>query len=444
MAAQELTSLHLPVDLQGDLVLRAGLPEDADALAEFNGRIHGVDPQDAAGVAALTRDLMNGRHPTTGPADFTVVVERHTGKILSTLCLISQTWSYGGVPFGVGRPELVGTDPEYRGRGLIRRQFEVVHEWSLRRGQVVQVITGIPYYYRQFGYEMALELGASRSVGENMILPLKAEQKELYSFRPLGPGDLPELMACADQITRRDPLACLRDAAGWNYELRGKSAENFDRVQFYAILDSGGATLGFLGVPAFLWKNTQALTFYELKAGVSYLQVTPAVLRWLWALGQARSGEKNRCQMLNIRLGSQHPAYCAINPNLATALRPYAYYMRVADVCGFLKLIRPVLEQRLAASACAGHSGEYKIGFYRHGLRLVLDKGKISQIEPVRLYWDQYQAHFPDLTFLQLLFQYRSLEELRSQYTDLTAAWELHALLDVLFPKASSNVWAVT
>ena len=37
-----------------------------------------------------------------------------------------QTWTYGGVPFEVGRPELVATHPDYRRRGLVRAQFEAV------------------------------------------------------------------------------------------------------------------------------------------------------------------------------------------------------------------------------------------------------------------------------------------------------------------------------
>ena len=75
--------------------------------------------------------------------------------------LISQTWTYDGIPFGVGRPELVGTQPEYRKRGLVRAQFEVIHAFSAERGEMVQAITGIPFYYRQFGYEMAMGLGGA-------------------------------------------------------------------------------------------------------------------------------------------------------------------------------------------------------------------------------------------------------------------------------------------
>ena len=86
-----------------------------------------------------------------------------TGQIVSALCLIPQTWTYDRIVFGVGRPELVATDPRYRRRGLVRAQMDVVHEWSRERGHLVQAITGIPWYYRQFGYEMALALAGGRA-----------------------------------------------------------------------------------------------------------------------------------------------------------------------------------------------------------------------------------------------------------------------------------------
>ena len=113
-------------------------------------------------VAAWTHDLLTRPHPTLRPDDFTIVEETATGRIVSSLNLIPQTWSYEGIEFGVGRPELVGTLPEFRNRGLVRLQFEEIHKWSAERGDMVQAITGIPYYYRLFGYEMALDLAGRR------------------------------------------------------------------------------------------------------------------------------------------------------------------------------------------------------------------------------------------------------------------------------------------
>ncbi len=106
----------LPRELGNGLLLRWAVPQDADELAAFNVAIHSHNPDEPETfLAHWTRDLMNGRHPTTHADDFTVVVDRQNGdKIVSTLNLISQRWAYDGIEFGVGRPELVGTLPEYR------------------------------------------------------------------------------------------------------------------------------------------------------------------------------------------------------------------------------------------------------------------------------------------------------------------------------------------
>ena len=116
----------------------------------------------------------------------------------------------------------------------------------------------------------------------------------------------------------------------------------------------------------------------------------------------------------------------------------------IVDLPDFLWLIAPVLEQRLAESELVGHSAELKITFYRGGLRLVLDHGRIAAVEP----WtpaprEEVSARFPDLTFLQLLFGYRALEELEYAHADCGVNGDVWALFQVLFPKRASNIWAV-
>ncbi len=127
-----LGSDQIPLDLGDNLVLRFAQPEDIDAVAEFNARITD-DPE----ISVWTQDLMSGRHPTTQASDFTVVEDTHAKKIVSSMCLISQTWAYGGISFKLGRPELVMTDPAYRRRGLVRKQFEVIHALSISKGELM-------------------------------------------------------------------------------------------------------------------------------------------------------------------------------------------------------------------------------------------------------------------------------------------------------------------
>src|SRR5512143_932988 len=183
----EITRLPQPIlrELGDGLILRRSSPADADALADFCARVHsdaGPEEPDEQ-VRAWTHDLLAKPHPTFRADDFTVIAQAATGRIVSTMNLIPQTWTYEGIPFGVGRPELVGTLPEYRNRGLIRLQFDEIHKWSAERGELVQAITGIPFYYRLFGYEMALDLTGRRLGYEANVPKLKEGEKEPFIIR---------------------------------------------------------------------------------------------------------------------------------------------------------------------------------------------------------------------------------------------------------------------
>ncbi len=122
MTSIENNTAELPINLGDGLLLRRSSIQDAEALAEFNARIHsdeGPDKPDEK-VWAWTYDLMARPHPTFRASDFTIVEEIESGKIVSAMNLIPQTWTYAGIPIKVGRPELVGTLPEYRKRGLVK------------------------------------------------------------------------------------------------------------------------------------------------------------------------------------------------------------------------------------------------------------------------------------------------------------------------------------
>ena len=91
-------------DLGGGLILRQARVEDAEAVAAFNARIHhssgNFDQREPhRGIAAGTRDLMSGEHPTCDASDFTVVEDTSTGSIVSSTCLIPQRFSYEGLEF---------------------------------------------------------------------------------------------------------------------------------------------------------------------------------------------------------------------------------------------------------------------------------------------------------------------------------------------------------
>ena len=160
--------------------------------------------------------------------------------------LIPQTWTFAGIPFKVGRPELVGTLPEFRNRGLVRRQFEVIHQWSAKTGDQVQAITGIPYYYRLFGYEMAMNLGGGRAGYPTHIPRLKEGEAEPYHIRPATEADIPFISQLYALGCKRSLVACEWDDSLWRYELSGKSEKNVNRVEVRVIETADGKPCGFI------------------------------------------------------------------------------------------------------------------------------------------------------------------------------------------------------
>jgi GNAT superfamily N-acetyltransferase len=431
------------------LVLRRAAGADTEALVAFNKGVHQSpdEPELPKGVAVWTRDLMAGEHPTFDVGDFTLVEDTNTGAIASSLCLISQRWSYGGIEFGVGRVELVGTHPDYRNRGLIRAQFEVLHQWSAERGEKMQAITGIPYFYRQFGYEMGLALGGGRLGYAPNVPKLKKGEEEPYRVRLAEEPDLPFIAQMCGEAAERYLLTCVRDEALLRYELCGKSEKNLNRQCLCIVETAGGGPVGFLTHSSGLYHQTAACFFYELKPGASWLAVTPSVVRYLWATGEAYAEqEKKDLGAFAFWLGTEHPVYQVMDDQLPRTRAPYAWYVRVPDLVGFLRHITPVLERRLAQSALVGHTGELKVSFYRSGRRLEFADGQLKAVEP----WqptpgEEGTAAFPDLTFLQLLLGYRTCEELHYAFPDCwTANDEAHALLEALFPKRASLVWGVS
>jgi hypothetical protein len=440
-------TLNLPRSLGDGLVLRLATPADTEAVAEFNTQIHLEDNEPVNFLRDWTRVLMSGQHPTMRAKDFVLVEDIHKHKIVSATCLISQVWYYDGIPIQVGQPELVGTDSEYRRRGLMRTIFDTIHELSAAYGHQMQGITGIPWFYRQFGYEFALNLGGRRALPIANVPQLKEDETDPYQIRPATAADIPALVRLYQQYTEDKLVTTPMDEERWRYELSSRTFA----VQTYCIIDDQQRVAGSCRASTEVWCSDIGLWGIAVDQGVSLRAILPGVTRKLKALGEAclnNNKEKNdkeqKLVAIQFHLGADHPAYEAFDTKLGPLQKPYSWYIRVPDVPGFIRHIAPTLEKRLADSVMSGYSGELKITFYRGGLRLVFEQGRLTMVEDWQQPDDQKKdragAGFPPLVFLKLLFGYRSLAKLRDAFPDCWAEEEPTLLLNALFPKQASWV----
>jgi hypothetical protein len=437
------------VSLGHGLVLRVATPADVDRLVAFNAEAHRIPgasgPADYVGSAV--RQFLSGLAPGVGAGDFLLVEDQGNGEVASSLCVLRQRWSYEGVSFAVDQVEFVGTAPAYRRRGLVRRQFELVHRRSRQDGCPVQVVAGLDWYYRQFGYEYAIQ----RSQGGRQLAPLRDDGAGPGTLvaRPATVEDLPFLTAAYQAGMQRYGISVQRDPGHWRADLDNTDPEHWYREVLSVVEDRSGEPLGYFGYSAFFHHPDDTdgqllVRALDLAPGTSWATAGPPLLDCLVhhaaALGAAR-GLSN--PTVHLRLGDDHPAYDLTPGQAPDPLRGYVWYVRVGDLPRFLRHLAPALETRLAASAAAGHGGALALSFYRDGLRLHFDHGRLTGVEP----WpspgqEEGDAWFPDRTFLQLLFGYRSLAELEHAFPDCAVRDPVaRALLEALFPKRPSSTW---
>lgn len=435
--------LGLPRYVGEGMLLRWATPEDTDALAEFNIAMHSDDPeQPEEWVGAWTRLLMSGDHPTTAAGDFTVVVdENRDRRIASSCCHISQRWRYENVEFPAGRPELVATHPDYRRRGLVREQMDAIHALSASRGEMVTAITGIPWYYRQFGYEMTVNLHGNRAYPLSKQSGKSSEAPATFSWRQPTYDDIPLLNDLYAVQCRPSLLARIRDEAQWRWDIDQSNDPEAGFIDLRLIEDAASDVVGYCQYVT--WGSNPNVGELAVLPGRSWRDVCLWLVQQFNTMSQERLAKGQQAfSRLTFELGEEHPAYDALDPELEPPGLAYAWYIRVPDLAGFLTHIAPVLEQRLAGSVMAGYTGGLAIDMYRSKLVMNWEAGRLASVEQtMAAQSDLPIGRFPDLTFLHLLFGHRTLAELEHAWVDCRVHnATARVLFGVLFPRRASCI----
>ncbi|NDJ51968.1 MAG: GNAT family N-acetyltransferase, partial [Chloroflexi bacterium] len=338
-------------DLGDGLILRTvQSTEDIDKLAETQRVVFAEDDQPAVQIAAWTYDMLSGHHPTIAWDDAFVVEDTSNGQIVSSLILIPQTWFFDGVPFGVGRPEIVCTLQEYRRRGLVRAQFEAMHQRCADLHLPVQGITGIDYYYRQFGYEYALRLGGGTGITFG-FLPQKTPESR-FELREWTEADLPQIMALYDQHRTDKLITVERSETYWRYILTQLQVDNSNRRWLRVIVEDDHV-IGYILLNQRLYNQNRVQGIDQLVLTGPIFQIIPWLLPALRDEIVSFQTEHNPLRMYFHELWEDDPLVPYLTQYRPYHTEPYAWYMRVPDLIGFLNSMLDLFRRRLADNPAA-------------------------------------------------------------------------------------------
>jgi predicted N-acetyltransferase YhbS len=409
-APSSATTAPAAIDLGDGLVLRQATAGDLAGIVELSVEAHGE--QERPNLDDLIR-----RH---GADVWTVVVDGDT--VVSTTMLLARRLIIGDdgptVDLPVGQPEYVATDPAYRRRGLIRAQIDWHHRQSTGRGDLLQVIYGIPYFYRRFGYSYGLGVAAHE------LDPITFPRPDGWTIEAITPDDLAEVERLDDQVSARadlrlvypdDEEAALLDVAP-DHPIRELVARRDGQLQG--------------------WMRCVRYEKDEFCEVGEIVSTGTAAAEALLARALEIAGELKL--VVVARPGDPSAAV------LASQGRPVrhfsALYTRVPDARALLEAMRPVLSHRLATSPLAGERGELALTLYREGLVLPYDHGRVGPIEGVEGVedpGDDTMAVPPD-AFPALVLGRFGASGLEARHDDVNLGHQ-RALADVLFPQLTTD-----
>jgi GNAT superfamily N-acetyltransferase len=459
-SVQDIAAPGFREELPDGLVRRWSTAADVEPIAALLGATlrRAEDEMPNPRTVAGTHLVMQSDFPYMSVGDGAVVEDpaRDESSIVACIFFWRHTWSFAGIPFGITRPEMVATEPSYRRRGLIRALFEMIHARGASEGHLLSTITGIPYFYRQFGYEYVFDLEGSRTAFFPLIPDRHPEQAEGCDLRVATLDDVERLKAMYDASRGeslvwheavpehwRSEIGLWDDPRVRDADLRTHGADS----RYWMIETPDREVVGSIRIAS--RRRGRALHVDELvfAEDADVEAIAPALMRSLREVGMrtlAIRDDAEECGEIRLSLGASHPLYSLLGDDVAPKREPpYAWLVRVPDLPAFLRHVRPAFEARLERSVLANSRGTLEIDLYRDGLRIVIDRGRLVEIEPWQAPVPEEESTTmgcPPLTFLQLLLGHRSLDELTAIHPDVWVRSERRLLVDTLFPKIPSHV----
>jgi hypothetical protein len=400
--------------------------DDAPRLNAFNATIFGP-------YVGVQTEAMMLYHPTIRPENFIYIEDESNGQIVSALGLLPWRWRFDEIVLKMGEMAIVGTLPEYRHRGLVRTLVNHFKECLAEDEYDLSFLGGIPYYYRQFGYEYALPLEGYWHLPLYQI-PSAAENASDYTFREAAIGDIPTLMEMYLAATRDLNISTVREPEVWRYQIEHK-AETDSGAYALLMVDPSGKVAGYVRLKKF--GHGPGLIVCE--ASHFAFRDVPALFHRLKEIAVERG--------INSYIRFALPP-CAVLTQAAKAWGAqfdgyYAWQIHIPDVARLLRTMIPLFERRIAASPFAGLTQKVRINLYSQAYEMTFENGTIPAVNSIGFQDWAGMISIPPDAFTQLVMGYRTAEELRQIFPDMMAWGESSNLLAVLFPKTNAFIYMI-
>ena len=390
--------------------------EDYEALYQLMDAVFGEED-----VRGITRRFVE-HHPEMNKEHFFVVKQKN--RAVAGLLLVPQVWKLGEVELKVAEMGCVGTDPEHRRKGIqwiLNSEFD---KYARETGFDLCALAGIPYFYRQFGYQYAVELNYSTELKVEE-LPDKDVGIKVEKFEETHIDVTDEILR---KTQERYLMRSVRTKGIWRMQ---QTTGTYGGEPYESnIFTRGGRIVGYSRYVVDDEKKTINIRELGISENTSTEEIAATI----------RKQASEKC-LTELKTGLSHIdefSRYLISRGAKTNI-PYAWQVKIIDLPGFLSKIKPVLEHRMESSEYMRLSKDITFNFWKYAVKMKIEEGKIVSIEKAFGEEDRIIGLNP-YAFIKLALGYKSRMELEKMYPDFRAQGDLRGLIDVMFPKQPSYI----
>ena len=403
---------------------------DLEELIKFNAVVHGDDDPEE-----IRRQIDN--LPELDRESNFYIRDLNKGMIVSAASAIPSVWMYESIPLTNLELGWVGTLKEYRRKGLARALYTHFEEVLQRGEYLISTIMGIPYYYRQFGYDFILPMDRRVQLWVDQISVSKNEADKSIVFREAHHDDIPNLIRLYDEHSRKMLVHAARTKDLW--ELQERFHREFEQEFKTIILEREGKVVGYfrLCVRGAKKNTPQGLWLSVMESSITTFDDVLQTLQYL----RGRAAEENACRIDLV--GPAVNNLCCVSQSLGGHVDiEWKYQIRIPNMTRFLEQIRPALESHLIGTMFEGMTRELAINTYEHCYILSFVNGKLAPVKDIGMQEvGEYRTfRAPPNDFVRLVLGNYDTEELRNQNIDFIVSKELKLLVETLFPKRDSFI----
>jgi len=365
------------------------------------------------------------KHPRKNEILWFYIKDNKKNKLVSSICLTPLDWQIEDIALPICEMEFVGTLEEYRGKRFIKTLNDLYENVMEQNGYILSVIRGIPYYYRNLGYEYTSSLDDRIMISVSKIPQIDYKQ---ITIRKADLRDLSFIESKYKEFHQNFYIYNRFDLECFKFKYFNEEFDSETRSTY--VFEEAGELKNYFSIG----KSYDNQNYEIICPDLTKRQMN-MLLRFIINLGNY---SKEDIMILSISEASLLFSYIKSLGGLPFS--SYGWQVKIPNLKRFFQIIKKLIEERLEKTEFKGLKRTVAISNYQETFKLIFNNGKIEAIEVKKEYPSAQNTdlRIPGALLFKLLLGDRTIKEINYIIKDALVSNSSKSLIETMFPKKLS------